>query len=45
MDKSPKPRILLSKRGVILLLVAILAIFVVLYLGIGATAFLRMQLQ
>ncbi|MFC7377717.1 hypothetical protein [Brevundimonas sp. GCM10030266] len=45
MDKRSKPPVLRSKRGVAILLVAIVALFAVIYLGVGATAFLRMQLQ
>lgn len=45
MDKQEKPRVLRSKRGVAILLIAIVAFFVVIYLGVGATAFLRMQMQ
>jgi hypothetical protein len=45
MDKRSKPPVLRSKRGIVILLAAIIALFVVIYLGVGATAFLRMQLQ
>lgn len=43
--RSPKPPILRSKRGVALLLAAIVAVVVILYVGVGATAFLRTSLQ
>lgn len=42
-EQKPKPPILRSKRGVLILLAAIVAIFAVLYVSIGATAFLRTQ--
>lgn len=41
--RTPKPPILRSKRGVIILLVVLVAIFVALYVGVGATAFFKTQ--
>lgn len=43
--RSNKPPILRSKRGIVVLLVAILSLFAVIYVGIGATAFLRTAKQ
>jgi hypothetical protein len=43
--RPSKPRVLRSKRGVALLLFAIIALFAVLYVAVGATAFLRTQEQ
>jgi len=41
--RTPKPPILKSKRGVIVLLLVLAAIFAALYVGVGATAFFRTQ--
>lgn len=43
--RTSKPRVLRSKRGVALLLFAIIALFAVLYVAVGATAFPRTQEQ
>lgn len=43
--RSDKPPILRSKRGLIVLMVAIIALFAVIYVGIGATAFVRTERQ
>lgn len=43
--RSTKPPILRSKRGIVVLMVAILALFAVIYAGVGATAFLRTAKQ
>lgn len=42
---TPKPGILRSRRGVAILLFAIVAIFALIYVATGATAFLRTQNQ
>ena len=41
--RTRKPSILKSRRGVVTLLIVLAVIFAVLYLGVGATAFLRTQ--
>ena len=41
--RTSKPPILLSKRGVIILIIVLVAIFVALYVGVGATAFFKTQ--
>jgi hypothetical protein len=41
--RTPKPPILRSKRGVIVLIVVLVAIFAALYIGTGATAFFKTQ--
>lgn len=43
--RSGKPLILRSKRGIVVLLAAIVALFAVIYVGVGATAFLRTETQ
>lgn len=45
VEHAPKPRILRSKRGVAVLLVLIVAIFALIYVATGATAFLRTTQQ
>ncbi|MFC7380065.1 hypothetical protein [Brevundimonas sp. GCM10030266] len=39
--RSSKPSVLRSRRGIIVLMVSIIALFAIIYVGIGATAFLR----
>ena len=41
--RTTKTRVLKSKHGVVLLLLALAIIFALLYFGVGATAFFRTQ--
>lgn len=43
--RSKKPPVLRSKRGIVVLMVAIIALFALIYAGVGATAFLRTARQ